>query len=269
MAPVADIDATLQFLGPCYGRPCFHERQLQRDNLPLVGHRVRVLDRRASTGRPTLAIEGFELLNWPTRVTDVVTPAGRRAHAREIEALIIEHTGALTARTLGGGVVRRSEHAPRYRQDGTTVPGRFVHCDFATGTDPDWVRQQLPPDQAASNPTGRIAIFNVWRSLSPPPQDAPLALCDRRSVDARDRVVADQVIDRRDAPERRIEIELLRFAESQAWSFYSNMTPDEVILFAGFDTAAPGGVPHGAFDGPSVNGRPRESIDERVIAVFG
>lgn len=148
------------------------------------------------------------------------------------------------------------------------MPGRFVHCDFAAGTDPEWARQQLPSDQALSYPTGRIAIFNVWRSLSPPPQDTPLALCDRRSIDAADRVVTDQVIDRRDAPERCIEIELLRFAESQAWYFYSNMTPDEVIVFASFDTASPGGVPHATFDDPSVNGRPRESIDERVIAVF-
>lgn len=113
-----------------------------------------------------------------------------------------------------------------------------MHCDFAAGTDPDWVRQQLPPDQALSYPTGRIAIFNVWHSLSPPPQGTPLALCDRRSVDAADLVVTDQVIDRRDAPERRIEIELLRFIESQTWSHYFNMTPDEVIVFAGFDTAA-------------------------------
>ncbi|MDZ7752617.1 MAG: hypothetical protein U5S82_13340 [Gammaproteobacteria bacterium] len=82
-------------------------------------------------------------------------------------------------------------------------------------------------------------------------------------------MVTDQVIDRRDAPEQCTEIELERFAESQAWSYYSNMTPDEVIVFAGFDTAAPGGVQHAAFDDPSVDGRPRESIDERVLAVFG
>ncbi|MDZ7752618.1 MAG: CmcJ/NvfI family oxidoreductase [Gammaproteobacteria bacterium] len=152
--------------------------------MPLIGHRARVLDRHASTGRPTLAIEDFELLSWPTRVTDVVTPAGRRAHARETEALIIKHTAALVARTLGRGVVRRSEHAPRHLLDGTTVPARFVHCDFAAGMDPDWVRQQLPPDQAPSYPTERIAIFNVWRSLPPPPQDTLLALCDSRSLDA-------------------------------------------------------------------------------------
>lgn len=260
----------MQFLGPCAGRPRFFEQCRERDYLPLVDHCVRIMDRRDDSARPTLQNEGFELFSWPTSVTDVLTPDGYGTHASEVEALIVECTGASAAAVLGSGVVRRSERSSRYQQDGTTVPGRFVHCDFAADSDGQWIRQQLAPEQAVDFPAGRIAIYNVWRSLSPPPQDAPLALCDRRSVGAGERVVADQVIDRPGVPERRIEIELLRYAESQRWCYYSNMTRDEVIVFVAFDSVSGGGVPHAAFDDPTCSEltAARESIDERVVAVF-
>ena len=39
-------------------------------------------------------------------------------------------------------------------------------------------------------PRGRLAGINTWRSISPPPQDRPLALLDRRTLEVADIVPA-------------------------------------------------------------------------------
>ena len=41
----------------------------------------------------------------------------------------------------------------------------------------------------------RFAHFNVWRAISEPPQDVPLAICDARSVAKHDLIRADAIFD--------------------------------------------------------------------------
>jgi hypothetical protein len=134
------------------------------------------------------------------------------------------------------------------------------------------VERLLSSAEAPKRLSRRFAIYNVWRVLSDPPQDTPLALCDARSVHPSDCVHADQVIDPLDAPEQRIENGVFRHSACQRWGYFPDMNRDEVLVFKGYesDPSRAAGVPHAAFDDPGCpsDAPPRESIDERVVAFF-
>jgi len=269
------LDTTIAFLGPCQGKPIFHGRQRELDNLPLVGRAVRVEDVRGAASTFSVDREGFALVAHRSAVRDFSDPvAVADVYLRELEELVRTMTGATKTVALKGGVVRRSERSPAYRKDGTTVLGRFAHCDFSPNPAGSsvWVERVLCLEEARERLRRRFAIFTVWRVLSEPPQDTPLAVCDARSVAPNDQVCSDCVVDPVDGPEFRFENSVFRYDAGQHWCFFSNMTRDEALVFKGFDseTSVASAVPHAAFDDPScpVDAPPRESIDQRVIAFY-
>jgi hypothetical protein len=269
------VEARLQFAGPCTGKPVFHGRQRTLDRLPLVHHAVHIEDLSGDKHGTTLGVEGFVKTRHETAVADFLdVEERRRVYLPELERLIAHLTGAQKATALGSSVVRRSERSALFGASGTTVLGRFVHCDYSPNPAGSryWLDRVLPAEEAAWRAKRRYAIYNVWRVLSKPPQDAPLALCDLRSLSHGDRVHCDCVHDPVDGPEQRFELSLFRFNPAQRWVYFPNMTRSEALVFKGFDTenAWSGGVPHAAFDDPTCppDAPARESIDERVIAFF-
>lgn len=218
--------------------------------------------------------QGFVIAHRPSQVVDFFSAAGRDRYLREIEQLIVDLTGAAKAVALANGVIRRSERAEGYLQHGTTVPGRFAHCDFSAAPAGSrfWVERMLPAEEAGVRLRRRFAIYNVWRCLSPPPQDTPLALCDVGSVLPVDSVGCDQILCRPDGQRVEFELSVFRYNAGQRWHYFPDMRPEEALVFKGFDSdpCRAGGVPHAAFDRPGVaNGiLGRVSIDERVLAFF-
>jgi len=268
------MQAAIGFLAPCLRKPVFHDGCAQPDYLPLEQHVVSIEDLRPQSGTCSLDEQGFALLRSPSAVSDFFTAQGRASYLREIEALLVRLTGAAKAVALANGVIRRSERSAGHRRDGTTVLGRFAHCDFsrAAAGSVYWVEKLLPPDEARRRLGGRFALYNLWRPLSPPPHDTPLALCDARSVAAGDAVGCDQVLCSADGTRTEFELSLFHHNPRQRWCYFSDITPQEVLVFKGFDSDArrAGAVPHAAFDAPDCPPRApgRESIDERVVAFF-
>ena len=268
------MHAAIGFLAPFGRKPVFHDGCDAADYLPLETHEVCIADARPDAASCSLEQQGFVIARRASAVTDFLAPAGRQQYLREVELLISDLTGCTKAVALANGVIRRSERAAGHRRDGTTVPGRFAHCDFSPNPAGSrfWVERLLDPDEARSRLARRFALYNVWRSLSAPPQDTPLALCDARSVASIDAVGCDQILCRPDG--RRIEFELsvFRYNPAQRWCYFPDMGVDEVLVFRGFDSDPRhnGGVPHAAFDAPdcAAGTHARESIDERVIAFF-
>jgi len=269
------IDTTLAFLGPCQGKPIFHGRQRELDNLPLETRAVRVEDVRPASDTFSVDREGFALVSHRSAVRDFSDPAAvRELYLPELEDLVRAVTGAAKTVAMKGGVIRRSERSSAYRKDGTTVLGRFAHCDFTPNPAGSrfWVEQALSPDDARERLSRRFAIFTVWRVLSEPPQDTPLALCDARSLRPHDQVYTDCVVDPIDGPGFTFENSVFRYDARQRWCFFSDMTRDEALVFKGFDSDPSRATiaAHAAFDDPScpADAPPRESIDQRVIAFF-
>ncbi len=269
------IDAELLFLD-CYdGKPTAYGRQREKDNLPLVKHTVRIENLRGSQEVLCLDKQGFTVVKHRSDTEDFLSQDSlNRTYLPELEILIRELTGAQHTVALGSSVVRRSERSTGYLAPGTSVPGRFVHCDYSQGPDGSlyWLNRVLEPHEAASRQHRRYAIYNVWRALSAPPHDSPIALCDVQSLKPEDCVAANCVCDPEGEPEWSFENTLYHYGAHQRWAHISDLQRDEALIFKGFDSDSDRaqGVPHAAFNDPNspVNGPARESIDERVIAFF-
>ncbi|WP_307867214.1 CmcJ/NvfI family oxidoreductase [Variovorax sp. E3] len=121
-------------------------------------------------------------------------------------------------------------------------------------------------DEAAS--VRRYCIVNIWRSIKGPVLDTPLAVCDARSVMARDLVNAEVRY-----PRRTGEIYLATHSPSHRWSYFSAMDRHEALVFKQYDSQLSGVsryTPHAAFDHPDApaDAPLRESIEARCLVVF-
>ena len=156
------------------------------------------------------------------------------------------------------------------------IPASFAHVDYLLA---DAVVEQAKLECAFEGyediPHRRMVILQTWRSISPPPQDIPLALCDCRTVgegdlSPRTGVLAPQ--NRNGLPSATFTVGGVHHNPRQNWFYYPSMTPDEAILLTGFDTARPirGRVAHAAFDNRAnqPDAIPRESIEARFYVYY-
>lgn len=84
----------------------------------------------------------------------------------------------------------------------------------------------MPPEEAPELLKKRFQIINLWRPISHPAWDWPLALCDYRSVDPEKDTQAVSLV----FPDREGEIYGIFNRPNHQWKYVSGMTPDEVVL---------------------------------------
>jgi hypothetical protein len=173
---------------------------------------------------------------------------------------------------LPKAVPRYSARSPRYRSGQNSRPALFAHIDRTPKTAPGLGVDHFGAKAIALKPGQRLAGFNLWRALSGPPQDTPLAVCDARSVDAGDRVEADGVYDYGPEPWTTSEAYILRFNPKHRWLYFRDMQPDELMIFRAYNWGPDftPGVPHSAFEDPTCppDAPARISIEARAFAVF-
>jgi len=270
------VQATINYVERMTERPKFHAQDHGRDNLRYDPHRVTITDARGLHDPPTLEREGLTIARHRSAIRDFRDPAEvREKYPREIEGLICEVTGAKRAKLLGGGgLVRYTERSPYYKTGMNTQPARFPHVDFTPNTSPGLSDNVFGSTAEKLEPGQRLVGYNVWRVLSEPPQDVPLAVLDSRTVARTDLLPADGVYDQGDDPSKWMALEayLLLHNPAHRWLYYRDMRPDEVLIFRGYGNEPTwrAGVPHSAFDDPSCprGAPPRVSIEARVYAIY-
>ncbi|KAK3356747.1 hypothetical protein B0T25DRAFT_453064, partial [Lasiosphaeria hispida] len=109
---------------------------------------------------------------------------------------------------------------------------------------------------------------STWMPLENPAIDCPLVIGDRRSIQQRDMIAADQIV-----PGFLGEFAFLRYNKDDVWYWLDKQLPGEVTLFCSFDSDKPGDTgacPHGTFNNPLASpGSPhRKSVETRSIIVF-
>ena len=128
----------------------------------------------------------------------------------------------------------------------------------------------------------RFIAFSLWRALSPPPQDMPLAICEGRSVrddegTANTKVDVDEIPtgDALFAPiegeENMAAATIFHYSPAHRWWYFPDMTPDEVIFLKFYDSdhSTAWRCPHTAFrDSSRPDANERRSIEYRGIAFF-
>ena len=271
--PQASVRGLINYLKAMTVRPAFYAHDFARDNLVLDPRAVEVRDARGAPHAPALAREGFEIARHPTAVSNFDdTNQIHQIYLREAQQLLLDLTGAKRVVMTPGAVARYGEKSTRYRTSFNSRPARFTHVDYTERSAPVLMKSLLEKVAPGFVPRGRYAGYNVWRVLSDPPQDVPLAVCEAGSVEPGDLVAGDAIFDAPGAAEWSFEAYLVKYNPAHRWSYFSNMRRDEALVFKAFDTDSshPVRVPHCAFDDPTCppGVPPRASIEVRGYAFF-
>ena len=235
-------------------------------NADYVRKPVTIHDARAAA--TLLDREGYTLRHASSAVPDFLDKEEVvRRYYPEVAELALAITGARDAYVFDHLVRKRQPGTPQAfgRIDGQRpgAAGR-VHCDFTPASAQR--RLMLELGERSAN-VERYAIINLWRSIRHPVLDAPLAMCDARSVAMGDLVASDIVY-----PDRTGEIYQSLHHPTHAWAYFPTMTHDEVLVFKQFDSL-PGVAcytPHAAFEHPGapLDAPPRESIEIRCLLIY-
>lgn len=230
--------------------------------LKTVPHAVELHDARDLPVPPRLDREGFELHRLPVAdpqwedndwVQSVYIPLARE--------LVLAITGGACALTFPGSWVIRDTG-----RTGFAPAAQYVHMDREYGNCRLIVRNHFGEDVLRRY--SRFEVVNVWRSLTPPPQDHPLALCDQRSVDRSDWAICETLEPNLKEP---MAHTVSVHNPDNRWFWFSDMTPDEAIVFLNYndDEHGPPACPHTAFHDPSArNAAPRASFELRFYVFY-
>ena len=230
------------------------------------------------TGPFTLDEHGFCLARHHTALSDWENQyAPDSAYAAEVAAVAKSLTGADTVIPLGG--MMRDAAAP-----GPTVqpPAAEAHVDFT---------ERCAERRAAAlyhkvHPEGpgyrRFIGFSLWRALSAPPQDMPLALCEGRSV-RDDEGTHNTKVDVTEIPtgdalyapiageEDMVAATIFHYSPGHRWWYFPDLQPQEVIFIKLYDSdhSKAWRCPHTAFrDTTRPDAQPRRSMEFRALAYF-
>jgi hypothetical protein len=262
-----DTRALIAYAGRSLARPRYYANDHSRDVLDITRIEMDVTDARARA--PTLDGAGFTLIAHRSAVADFADRAALEAiHRPEIVALVQQLSGADLVLVGSPGILRFSERSPQSGVLDNSRPARFAHVDVSDATAAAFAQRAAPPGR----PLARFVHYNIWRALSPPPQDVPLAVCDARSVDSADLIAADAVFDSPGKPEWSFEGLLLAHAAAHRWHWFPDMHRDEALIFKTHDSdrSCAHCVPHVAFDHAEcpVHAPPRVSVEMRALALW-
>ncbi|KAH7348509.1 hypothetical protein BKA65DRAFT_550582 [Rhexocercosporidium sp. MPI-PUGE-AT-0058] len=235
-----------------------------RTNIITSDHRVEVFDLSGHESSFSLADSGFEFTKSPVRMQQWNDISVCSQYIPQMEMWLKDHFKC--AQVLIYAYNFRGNDPAEPGSKSTKTPFFRAHCD-ATPTACVRRLQLFLPEQAPVLGKQRVRFLNIWRPITTPNQDSPLAVCDYRSLNPdRDLVAADIIF-----PHYQDEAYEVLYNPKQRWFYKKGMDWDDVIVFKLGDSQADEAplCPHSAFIDHSVpNGTPaRKSIEIRAMII--
>ena len=146
-------------------------------------------------------------------------------------------------------------------------PAALPHVDFTEETArrmAKLIQEQNAPDLVYRH----FAIYQTWRTVTPPPQDNVLCFCDAGTVRDEDFRVVKSIMGPEDQPGNVYRMEMAINSPAHRWFYFSDLTAEDVLLFQGYDTRSPKPILHSSADNPVPDAAPRVSIECRHYAFF-
>lgn len=269
------IKSCLTYLSPTDSRPYNYMYEptngSPRENCVYEQHEVEISDARMMVQRPSIHNEGFELWEAPSALKDF-------EEEESIARIYYGEVRELACAAAGGKEAYVFDHLVRRREPGQAIVGfgrrgdgsqpaavGRVHNDYSEASGRSRLHQVL---HEKAKKVQRYSIINIWRSISGPILDAPLAVCDARTISSTDLVAAEIRY-----PNRTGEIYLVTHSPLHRWSYYSAQDKHEALIFKQYDSLVNGCArftPHASFDHPHTppSAPLRQSIEARVLVVF-
>jgi hypothetical protein len=266
-----DLDAAIAYYDP--PAPVGADERPDFTSLALSEKGVHVADMRGRFGEISLDRQGFALVPAPTRVRNFHDRAEvLRVYIAEADAMLRALTGCSATAPLNSPLVRVSALSG-VRPAGAAPTGDFVHADLADWSAEYLLRRNLPEAEASARlASGRLAIYNIWRTFSGPPQDMPLGLCDARTVAPVDKQACSITLHTSTGEWQSWDNLAYRYSAAHRWWWCSDMTREEAFVFRAYDSEGGEQVPHSAFVNtslaPDLTVKPRASIELRLFAFW-
>ena len=263
------VEAELNYLAPMTERPRYYAFEPEpgepRSNLTPEPHRMQIHTLRPIADELDLDTQGFALVEQRSAVRDFWDDDEvRRVYYPEAERFLIEATGASRIFIFDHLQRRRVPGLEDRSRSGPRQPATRVHVDHTARSGPQRVRD-LMGDEAEELLKGRVQVINLWRPIKGPLQDAPLALCDARTVEQNDLVPSDLVYKTRVG-----ETYSVTYNPAHLWYYAPELRRDEALLLKIMDSKTDGRarfMPHTSFTDPTTpaDAFPRESIELRTL----
>jgi hypothetical protein len=263
------VEAELNYLAPIGERPRYYAYEPEpgepRSNLMPEPHQMRIHNLRPIADELGLDVQGFALVEQRSAVRDFWDDDEvRRVYYPEAQRFLADVTGASRVFIFDHLQRRRVPGAADRSRSGPRQPATRVHVDHTDRSGPQRVRD-LMGDEAEELLRGRVQVINLWRPIRGPLRDAPLAVCDSRTVAPADLVPSDLVY-----RERVGETYSVRYNPAHRWFYAPEMRRDEALLLKIADTRTdiPARfMPHTSFTDPTTpaDAFPRESIELRTL----
>jgi len=270
------VRASLNYLAAANEKPFSYAYEpppgVRWSNVETEAREVTIRDLRAAGDDLSLDRAGFQLLVHQTAVKNFWDEDEvARVYYPESIAFLKRTTGAAEVRIFDHTLRRRVPGVESGRATGPDIPRQpaaRVHVDQTAGSGVSRLRYAYP-EEADELLRHRIAVVNLWRPIKSPVLDAPLAVCDARSVGPHDLVASDLLF-----RDRHGETYNVTYNPEHRWFYAPSMRTDEALLLKCFDSRDDGKVarfaPHTAFIDPTApaDAPPRESIELRTYLIF-
>jgi hypothetical protein len=277
-----DVRAEVNYFDAALERGRFDLVEPERNLMPLEAHQVLIRDMRgAASGELSLDRNGFVLARHLSRAarrpemaeTNLEAQHGlppiNQAYYEELLPLMQSLSGAREVIPQATGLTVRFS-ARSSRQSWAGAAG-FIHLDVTESSVQRFLDFSLQAAGREIAPWKRLVMLQTWRTISDPPQDNLLAVCDRSSVPASDVVMYDAVIGEKDTALELIEARGCRYGPGHRWWYASDMGAEDILVFTGYDSSDPGAVQpfHTGFDIPGhESAAPRASLEARFFAFY-
>jgi hypothetical protein len=226
----------------------------------------------------TLDAHGFCLGQHHTDITDWPANYGAEsAYAAQVAQVAMRLSGADVVVPMGG-MMRASDTTSATVQP----PAAEAHVDFTENCAGRIAERLYRTAHAAGPGYRRFIAFSLWRALSAPPQDMPVALCEGRSV-RDDEGTHNTKVDVAEIPtgdalyapiageEHMAAATIFHHSPAHRWWYFPDMQPEEVIFIKFYDSdhSKAWRCPHTAFrDTSRPDAHPRNSMEFRGMAYF-
>jgi len=273
----ATVAARLGYLRHTELRPVSHMYDppagIAKDNCEYEFPALRIADARGLPALPSVHREGFALWSAASATADFHDPqAVADTYYPECMELACAATGGTQAIVFDHVVRKREAGRPPLtfgRSGDGSRPGSVgrVHNDYSDCSGQRRLGLVIGDAERAAR-VRRYCVVNIWRSIAGPVADTPLAVCDARTVAARDMVAGEIRY-----VERSGEIYLFEHSDQHRWYYYPAMDRHEALVFKQYDSQVSGVArftPHAAFDLPAIaaDAPLRESIEARCLVLF-
>ena len=265
------VEAEVNYLTPTTQKPVNYTFKPPPDVPSRSGtpepHRVLIRNARALATQPSLDVQGFAVIPHTTSVRHFYDEAEVRAlYYPEVEELLNGATGAAKVHIFDHTL--RAASREQRAATGVREPVRYVHNDYTVTSGRRRVTDLLDAEEAAGRLRGRHAVINVWRPIHRAVEEAPLAVCDARSIAPHDLVPTDLIY-----RDRIGEVYSVTYNPAHRWFYYPAMSPDEALLIKTYDSSEDGRArftAHTAFTDPRTapGAAARESIEVRALVFF-